>query len=178
MTGLRWLVLATLSATLLGCGPSTQEQLRTWLAEQRAAVIPGIKKIPTPRPFERLEYDSQGKIDPFSKTNFMKEMVVASAVPRPAGLEVERGRAKQLLEGFPLESINFVGTLAKDGKRIALVRVNGMVHQVALGSYMGQNLGKVTRLDENGMKLREITLDANGQWTERIVELKLQEASK
>jgi Tfp pilus assembly protein PilP len=43
---------------------------------------------------------------------------------------------------------------------------------------MGQNLGKVTRLDESGMKLREITLDANGQWTERIVELKLQEASK
>jgi len=136
------------------------------------------QKIPTPRPFERLEYDSQGKIDPFSKTNFFKEIVVASPVPRPAGLEAERGHVKQLLEGFPLESMSFVGTLAKDGKRIALVRVNGMLHQVGLGAYMGQNLGKVTRLDDNGLRLRELTLDGNGHWTERIVELKLQETSK
>ena len=178
MKRLWWLAALGLGALLLGCGPSTQEQLRTWLAEQRAAVVPGIKKIPTPRPFERLEYDSQGKIDPFSKTNFFKEIVVASPVPRPAGLEAERGHVKQLLEGFPLESMSFVGTLAKDGKRIALVRVNGMLHQVGLGAYMGQNLGKVTRLDDNGLRLRELTLDGNGHWTERIVELKLQEASK
>jgi len=178
MNGLPWLTLAALGVALAGCGPSTQEQLRTWLAEQRAAVIPGIKKIPTPRPFEHLEYESQGKIDPFSKTNYFKEIVVASPVPRPAGLEAERGHIKQLLEGFSLESITLVGTLAKDGKRIALVRANGMLHQVALGSYMGQNLGKVTRLDENGLKLRELTLDANGHWIERSVELKLQEVSK
>ena len=74
--------------------------------------------------------------------------------------------------------MSFVGTLAKDGKRIALVRVNGMLHQVGLGAYMGQNLGKVTRLDDNGLRLRELTLDGNGHWTERIVELKLQETSK
>jgi type IV pilus assembly protein PilP len=172
------LAVLVLGAALAGCGPSTQDQLRTWLAEQRAAVIPGIKKIPTPRPFEHLEYDSQGKIDPFSKTNFHKEIVVASALPRPTGLDAERGHVKQLLENFPLESINFVGTLSKDGKRVALVRVNGMLHQVAPGAYMGQNLGKVSRVDDNSLKLRELTLDGNGHWIERSVELKLQEASK
>ena len=71
-----------------------------------------------------------------------------------------------------------VGTLSKAGKRVALVRAEGTLHQVAVGNYLGKNFGKITKVDDSGLVLREIAQDVTGEWVVRITSLKMQETSK
>ena len=61
---------------------------------------------------------------------------------------------------------------------MALVRVDNLLYQVRVGNYLGQNYGKVTKVSETGISLREIVQDAAGEWIERTAALQLQEVSK
>ena len=71
-----------------------------------------------------------------------------------------------------------VGSLTRQNSPIALVRVENLIYQIRLGSYLGQNYGKVTKISETEVALREIVQDASGEWTERTALLQLQERSK
>ena len=71
-----------------------------------------------------------------------------------------------------------VGSLIKAGQPVALVKVNNLLYQVRAGNYLGQNYGRITRVSETELTLREIVQDAAGEWIERLVTLQLQEKSK
>jgi type IV pilus assembly protein PilP len=43
---------------------------------------------------------------------------------------------------------------------------------------LGQNYGRITKISETEMAVREIAQDASGEWVERPVNLQLQESSK
>jgi type IV pilus assembly protein PilP len=49
---------------------------------------------------------------------------------------------------------------------------------VKQGDYLGQNYGKVTKITETEVVLREIVQDAAGEWTERTSTLALQEKAR
>ena len=62
---------------------------------------------------------------------------------------------------------------------MALIKVDNLLYQVRPGQYLGQNYGRVTKISETEVVLREIVQDAVGEWTERPAALQLQEeASK
>jgi type IV pilus assembly protein PilP len=71
-----------------------------------------------------------------------------------------------------------VGSLLPNGVPVALVKVDNLLYQVKVGSYLGQNYGKVTKVSETEVSLREIVQDAAGEWIERQASLQLQERSK
>ena len=71
-----------------------------------------------------------------------------------------------------------VGSLDRAGSRVALVKVDNLLYQVRPGAYLGQNFGKVTKISENEVTLREIVQDAAGEWIERVATLQLQENTK
>lgn len=71
-----------------------------------------------------------------------------------------------------------VGSLNRSGAPTALVKVDSLIYQVKIGQYLGQNYGKVVRITENSIQLREIAQDATGDWVERSVSLDLQEGKK
>ncbi len=71
-----------------------------------------------------------------------------------------------------------VGSLIKAGQPVALVRVDNLLYQVHVGNYLGQNYGRITKVTETGITLREIVQDAAGEWIERTATLQLQEALK
>jgi type IV pilus assembly protein PilP len=71
-----------------------------------------------------------------------------------------------------------VGSLTKAGQPVALVRVDNLVYQVRAGNYLGQNYGRVTKVTETSIALREIVQDAAGEWIERTATLQLTEGSK
>ena len=71
-----------------------------------------------------------------------------------------------------------VGSLNKAGQLVALVRVDNLLYQVRVGNYLGQNYGRITKVTESDLTLREIVQDAAGEWIERPATLKLQEVSK
>jgi type IV pilus assembly protein PilP len=47
-----------------------------------------------------------------------------------------------------------------------------------VGDYLGQNYGRITKIDETEIVLREIVQDAAGEWIERPSTLQLQERAR
>ena len=56
--------------------------------------------------------------------------------------------------------------------------MDGLIHQVQKGLYMGQNYGKIKAISENSVAMREIVQDGVGEWIERDAVLELQEAKR
>ena len=93
-------------------------------------------------------------------------------------LAAEINRRKEPLEAYPLDSMSMVGSVAKHGQPYALLKVDNLLYQVKVGDYLGQNYGKITKITETEISLREIVQDAAGEWIERPGSLQLQEKSR
>ena len=169
-----WMPVLALTA----CGYTTEQELRGFVDAERAALRPISKPIPAPKPFEAANYDEEGKPDPFSKQAFVQSLVGPAKASKPSIATPELARTREPLEAFALDSIALVGVLSKDGRMVALVRADGKLHQIVPGSYMGQNLGKVTKVEDTRITVREMVQDDLGEWSVRSTILKLQEMSK
>jgi type IV pilus assembly protein PilP len=93
-------------------------------------------------------------------------------------LSTELNRRKEPLEAFPLDSMAMVGSVTKQGVPYALLRVDTLLYQVKVGDHLGQNYGRVTRISETEIVLREVIQDAAGEWIERPATLQLQERAR
>jgi type IV pilus assembly protein PilP len=74
--------------------------------------------------------------------------------------------------------MSMVGSVSKSGRPTALMRVDNLLYQVKVGDYLGQNYGKITKISETEVTLREVVQDAAGEWIERPTALQLQEKVK
>ena len=90
----------------------------------------------------------------------------------------EMKRRKEPLESFPLDAMTMVGSMIRQGRPVALIKVDNLLYQVRPGNYLGQNYGKITKVTETEVVLREIAQDAAGEWVERAATLQLQERAK
>ena len=174
------LPLAVLGAlTLSACGSSDQE-LQSWMTEQRNQSRPKIERLAEPTKFSPQAYTQDGSVEPFSSQKLaqaLKRESNQSAV-NTALIAPELARRKEPLEASPLDAVAMVGSLIKAGQPVALVRVDNLLYQVRAGNYLGQNYGRITKVSETGLSLREIVQDAAGEWIERTATLQLQEVSK
>lgn len=171
---------AALIALLAGCGSSGQEELQQWMTDQRNQTKPKVEPIPEPKKFTPQAYTQEAATDPFSNQKLTEALKRDSKqVSANAGLVApELARRKEPLESFPLDTMSMVGSLVKLGQPVALVKVDNLLYQVRPGNYLGQNYGKITKVDETEVTLREIVQDAGGEWIERIAKLQLQERAK
>ncbi len=119
-------------------------------------------------------------IAPFSKEKLASALKgeAVQAISNAALVAPELSRRKQALEAFPLDSMTLVGSMVRAGQPVALVKVNNLLYQVRPGDYLGLNFGRVTKINETEVALREIVQDAVGEWIERTASLQLQERSK
>ena len=67
---------------------------------------------------------------------------------------------------------------SKRGVPYALLKVDNLLYQVKAGDYLGQNFGKILKISETEITLREIVQDAAGEWIERPTSLQLQEGGR
>jgi type IV pilus assembly protein PilP len=176
-------LLALLAATALSaCDGSDNDEIQKWMAEQRANTKPKITPIPEPKQFQPEAYNQEAQVDPFStqklamalKRDSQQQQGSASA----ALLEPELNRRKEPLEAYPLDAMSMVGSLIRQGQPVALIKVDKLLYQVRPGNYLGQNYGKITKVGESEVVLRELVQDAAGEWIERVATLQLQEKSK
>jgi len=175
-------ILVTMMAvvTLSACGGADSDDLQKWMADQRKSIVPKIVPITEPKVFEPQAYEQIAAVDPFDKDK------LAQALKRDGGQSVansalvapELARRKQALEAYPLDAMVMVGSMVRAGKPVALIRVNNLLYQVRPGEYLGQNYGRVMKIDETELALREIVQDAVGEWIERSAALQLQERAK
>ncbi len=173
------LMLAIVLLGLSGCSGSDDE-LQGWMSEQRSQTKSRVDRLPEPTKFAPQPYTQDGTIDPFSNqklTQALKRDSVQSA-SNAALIAPELARRKEPLEAYPLDSVAMVGSLIKVGQPVALVRVDNLLYQVRAGSYLGQNYGRIIKVAETGITLREIVQDAGGEWIERTATIQLQEVSK
>lgn len=173
------LVLFT-SIALLGCSSSAEDELREWMVQEKASARPRIIPLEEPKPFKPQAYTGTEGMDPFNPLKLIQVLRKESAQSSvsTALLTPELGRRKEPLESEPLDAMTMVGSLDKKGEPTALIRVGNLLYQVRVGNYLGQNYGKITKITENSVQLREIVQDGGGDWIERVSNLELQEKIK
>ncbi|MDT8989588.1 pilus assembly protein PilP [Curvibacter sp. APW13] len=165
---------------LSGCGASKEDDIRQWMADERNKTQPKVAPIPAPKQFKPEPYTNATAIEPFSNQKLTQALKRDSsqAAANAALIAPELARRKEPLEAFPLDTMVLVGSIIKAGQHVALVKVDNLLYQVRVGSYLGQNYGKVTKISETEVVLREIVQDAVGEWIERVATMQLQEGSK
>lgn len=173
--------LALLCALALsGCGSSGEDELRQWIANERAQAKPRVTPISEPKPFLPQPYVVEDKMEPFDVLKLTQALRRESSqvASNAALIAPEMARRKEPLEAFPLDSMAMVGSMNKSGKPTALLSVDKLLYQVQLGNYLGQNYGRITAITETSIQLREIVQDATGDWIERMTTLELQDEAK
>jgi len=161
---------------LPGCSDSAGE-LQAWTEQQRREVKFAMQALPAPAPFEPYPYQAQTGPDPFDVKKLSAAMKLESAQASPR-LAAEVRRRREPLEAFGLESMAMAGTLMRQGRPVALVSVDRMLYQVRLGDYMGQNNGRVVKIEEGRIELREVVQDASGDWVERTASVQFREGAR
>lgn len=167
---------AVLLALLAGCG-AENEELQEWMERQRREVKPNVSPLTPPKKFEAEPYTSLNTVEPFSNQKLSVALKMEARQPNSI-LGAELNRRKEPLEAYPLDSMMMVGSVAKQQQPFALLRVDNLLYQVKPGDYLGQNYGRITKITETQIVLREIVQDAAGEWIERASTLQLQEKAK
>jgi len=161
----RTLVGATAAVMLAACGAELGE-LQSWMEQQRREVKPNVQPLSPPRKYDPQPYVALGSTDPFSSQKLAVALKRDERAPSSL-LAAELNRRKEPLEAYPLDSMSMVGSLNKEGRPYALLRVDGLLYQVKPGDYIGQNYGRILRITESEIVLREVVQDAAGEWIER-----------
>lgn len=164
---------------LTGCSGSSQPDIRQWVNEQKNQARPTVEPINGPKKFTPQAYVESDSYEPFDVKKLTQ--VLKRGADQYSNSELiapELSRRKESLEYYPLDAMTMVGSLSRNGQQVALVRVEKLLYQVQLGSHMGLNYGRVTKITETELALREIVQDASGEWIERMATLQLQENSK
>lgn len=172
--------ITSVIVALTGCGASADEELTQWMTDQRNSLTPVMQTVTEPKKFQPETYSSNDKLEPFSvqKLTMGMRSDASNLVLNTSLIAPELARRKEYLESFPLDTMSLVGSLLRDGQKVALLRVDKMLYQIKVGAYLGQNFGKVLSVAEGELVLREIVQDSAGEWTERKVTLLLQGENK
>lgn len=177
---IRLLAAGAAAAALVAC-TANQDDIPRWMQQQRAQAVPEVQPLEPPRRYLPLDYTESVSADPFSSAR-LSALLSRTRGMRPGGgtslIDAELNRRRQPLEAYPLDVMSMVGSLDRRGQRVALVRVDKLLHQVSTGQYLGQNYGLVTEISEGQVTLREIVQDAAGEWVKRPATLQLQESKK
>ena len=180
MMTLRFVLMGCVVATLAACGGSGDEELQTWMTEQRNMARPKITPLEEPKKFIPQPYTQRGIIEPFDPMKLTRALKRDSTqtAANATLISPELTRRKEPLEAYPLDIMAMVGSLNKASKPTALLKVDNLLYQVQVGNYLGQNYGRITAITETAIQLREIVQDATGDWIERATSLELQEEAK
>ena len=180
MMAARYISVVAVAAFVQGCSSSSEDELRQWMTAQKAQTRPKIAAISEPKQFRPENYTQVSSTEPFSKEKLTQALKgeANQATSNAALVAPELIRRKEPLEAFPLDTMAMVGSFIQAGQSVAIVRVDNLLYQVRQGAYLGQNYGRVGKIAETEITLREIVQDAVGEWIERPAKLQLQERSK
>ncbi len=171
-----WLMASVAVLALSAC-TGEQEELQAWMDQQRHEVQPSVQPLSPPQKFNPQAYAGMDGVEPFSTQKLTGALKQEAAQPNSA-VAAELSRRKEPLEAFPLDSMSMVGSVSRKGVPYALLKVDNLLYQVKVGEYLGQNYGKIMKITETEITLREIVQDAAGEWIERPTTLQLQEGSR
>ncbi|EEW12084.1 pilus assembly protein PilP [Vibrio mimicus] len=165
-----WLSLITLFL-LVGC-KANQEDLAGYVAQVEREARKEVTKLKPILAFEVTAYQQHSGREPFV---LPKEALVQNQPVAKSDCWQPSPRAKNgPLERYPLSQLRLKGVMSSGGSISALVQTPaGNVVKVKAGQYVGNNNGKITRVDDNYLLINETLPDGLGCWNQRNVKLAL-----
>lgn len=150
---------------LVGCD-SRIDLVNEKMAEIRNQAPLPIEPAPVFLPVPTFDYAAHQLKSPFMPTSLAAELKIM------AGKRVYPNlmRAPQPLEGYSLESLNMKGSMLVQGtkKVTALIQTpDGELERIQLGSYMGENHGRVVNITPTQIDLIETIPDGREGYLER-----------
>ncbi|MBB1125663.1 pilus assembly protein PilP [Thiospirillum jenense] len=165
-----------LFVSLTGCGDARLGELRAYIAAVKQRPPQPLEPVPAIKQIDNFIYEDVGRRDPF----MMDEQSAEALEPRSADLSSlapDPLRRKEPLEQYALDSLRMVGTLEQDTVRWGLVvSPDNILHRVRVGNYLGQNYGRITRIQEQAIDLTEVIKETEGmagEWRERQASIAL-----
>jgi type IV pilus assembly protein PilP len=160
------LLLVTTALSLTACTRGSRD-LEAWVAEVKARPAPPLDPLPVMKQFETFEYNAQNLRDPFAQP---------SAEDDNNALRPDKDRRKEVLEAFPLDSLDMVGTIGNDGAIVGLVMgPDKVTYRVRPGNYMGLSDGRITAVFDDRIEMVELVPDGAGGWLERQAKIALED---
>jgi type IV pilus assembly protein PilP len=159
------LLLILMASLLIGCADKTTSDLENYVAEVKARSPGPIPPIPEIKQAESFTYVPGGRRDPFlpEEEGDAEPTTADFAGPKP-----DPNRRREELEGYSLDTMRMVGTLAQQADVWGLVQTNdGTIHRVREGNYMGENHGRIVRINDDAIELTELVPTGTGGWLER-----------
>jgi len=161
------LLLATVVVSLSACTRGSRD-LEAWVAEVKARPAPPLDPLPVMKQFETFEYAAQNLRDPFSQPSASQD--------GENGLRPDPNRRKEVLEAFPLDSLDMVGTIGVGDSVIGLIMgPDRVTYRVRPGNYMGLSDGRITAVFEDRIEMVELVPDGAGGWLERQAKIALED---
>ena len=149
---------------LVGCD-SRIDAVNQRMAEIRNEPALPIEPAPVFAPVPLFNYAAHQLKSPFMPSSLAAELKIMS------GKQVypNFNRQPQPLESYALESLNMKGSMRDKGNNtIALIQTpDGQVERVQVGSYLGVNQGRITKISPTQIDLVEIVPDGRDGYVER-----------
>ncbi|MEK6750231.1 MAG: pilus assembly protein PilP [Pseudomonadota bacterium] len=153
-----WLSLAL---GLSACASNDLEDLQRFVHETKSKFKGQVAVLPDVSNYQRYDYHTGKLRDPFRFAP-----VSVTVAPRAGGPSPDLKRNREDLEKYPLDALQMVGVLRKDGEIWALVKApEGTIHRVKRGNYIGQNFGKIDSIGENKIEIIEMIANTSSGWT-------------
>ncbi|MDC8771571.1 pilus assembly protein PilP [Roseateles albus] len=165
-----------LGSLLVACS-ADMDELSQWMEQQKREAKPTIKPLVPPKKFLPQPYEAAAGVDPYSPQKLSVAIKQEAAQPNSL-LSAEMNRRREPLEAYPLDSMSMVGSMMRQGQRYALLRADNLLYRVKDGEHLGLNFGRVMKISETEITLREVVQDAAGEWVERTSTLQLQEQGR
>lgn len=174
--------LALLLVAGLGCQPEQHGPTTEDFTREREALMARLKKKKAANPTtataapaapaestepafavvdERWSYDPEGKRDPFRSIEWEQKDQLAMEARGP-------------LEQFDVNQLELAAVVWKTGRARGLIEdPSGQSYIVEVGTPIGKNEGRVTRIREDSMVVKETYVDLMGQETTKDIEMRV-----
>jgi type IV pilus assembly protein PilP len=156
---------------MAGCGSDEFDDLRKFMDEAGKQNVPKLEPLPSVVPPATFEYQQGDLQDPFKQRTLRPEAGKDGFIPdlnKRTGPFVE----------YPLDALRMVGLMSKNKRVNAVIRLpDGRLLLAKVGDPIGQNFGIISAINENGMEIKEITLDSTGNWAQSKAILSVQDTT-
>ncbi len=163
--------LIVASALLIGCQANT-DSLSDFVQQTELQARQKVEQLEPASEFMPMPYTQRMDRSPFL---LPLEALVQNQPKTKKDCWQPSYRAKSgRLERFPISKLRLKGVMGSSGSISGLIQTpNGSVMKVKVGQYMGLNHGKVTRIENKYVLVKETIPDGLGCWQRRNVKLAL-----
>ena len=153
-------------STLIGCADD-QSDLQGYINQVKARPAGRVEPLPEFAPYETFVYSASGKRAPFEPP-VSAEQMLAQRSAQVSEIQPPDNHIPQPLEMYAISDLRMIGYVDHQGARWATLQDgSGSVHRIGVGSYVGKNFGRITKITPTHIELLEIVPNGPRSWIER-----------